>query len=102
MSGVLVPLPSSPRKFYLSSVHLGIAFRDLRGYRMSSNDTIADLAAIVAGVQAHPSENPLVEELNPSINLAKVYAEIEHKHLLPPTSFSDQWLSVHQVWDIPY
>lgn len=67
---------------------------------MNRAQIISRLAAAAGGDTG--AAGGLLEELNPSIDLGQVYEEIERQHILPPTSFPEQWLPIHQVhWDNP-
>ncbi|KAG2022761.1 translation repressor [Coprinopsis cinerea AmutBmut pab1-1] len=69
---------------------------------MNKAQTIAKLVGAVAGDADDTLRDGLLDEMKPSINLAKVFEDIERQHLLPPSSFPEQWLPIHQVhWDNP-
>ncbi|TFK26711.1 translation repressor [Coprinopsis marcescibilis] len=63
------------------------------------------IAAIISRIGQNTDGSPvddLPDYLTSSVNLAKVYEDIEREHLVPPISFPDQWLPLHQVhWDNP-
>ena len=64
---------------------------------------VVQRAAEVADISIGPKPEETLEELGlisvPSAD--KISRDIERQLLLPPRSFPDHWLPVHQVWDTP-
>lgn len=63
---------------------------------------VVQRAAEVSDVSIGPKPEETLEELGlisvPSAD--KISRDIERQLLLPPRSFPDHWLPVHQVWEI--